>query len=248
MLRNLPRDVAVGLKDQLREVRHMIRSGRHDRSDPGAASLPRAPTPEIERLMSRAASVIDDTLTMAETVSQSVLPLRHRRGAQLHGYDLYFSTDEGERAFRHDLYAVFKALNSAGNPNPRPIAEARLAIAHKEVGQAAAASIASLSTDTPDTRLAAIANIAAVSAVQLVKSGAVNLSDHDGRDLRQLATVALAIGLATFNHREVSDRELLESSALAAKSRQDRITAAWAAPDQAGELAAVFRPLLAVLP
>lgn len=248
MLRSLSRDVAVGLKDQLREVRHLIRSGRHDRDDPAAAALPRAPTPEIDRLMSRAASVIDDTLTIAETVSQTVLPIAKPRGAKLHGYDAYFSTAEGERAFRHDLYAVFKALDSAGNPNPRPIPETRLAAAHHAIRQVAADAIAGLATDSAELRLAAISQVAAVTVEQLVKAGAVAAPADRAPDLRPLATVALAIGLATLNHRDVSDRELLESSALAADMRHDRIATAWAAPDRGGELAKVFQTLLAVLP
>ena len=242
MLRSLSREVAVGLRDQMREVRHLVRANRHD-SGRFAGGRAGPPAPEIERLMSHAASFIDDTLTMAHTV----LPIGRTDQATLHGYDAYFSGADGARAFRHDVYSAFKALMREREANPRPVHEMRLARAHDMIRKAHPAMISALAEAQGHARLRAVADMAAATAVALIGAHAFDAAGEDA-DMRPIVAVVLAIGLATLNHRGVSDRELLESSAIAADSRHDRIARAMQGDDPVRDLAAIFEPLLAVLP
>ena len=242
MLRSLSREVAVGLRDQMREVRHLVRANRHD-SSRFARGRAGPPAPEIERLMSHAASFIDDTLTMAHTV----LPIGRTDQAKLHGYDAYFAGEEGARAFRHDVYSAFKALMREREPNPRPVHEMRLARAHDAIRKAHPGMISALAAAQGPARLRSVADMAAATAAALIGAHAFDGASEDA-DLRPIVAVVLAIGLATLNHRGVSDRELLDSSAIAADSRHDRIVRAMRGDDPVSDLAAIFEPLLAVLP
>lgn len=246
MLRSLSREVAVGLRDQMREVRHLVRANRHD-SGRFAGGRAGPPAPEIERLMSHAASFIDDTLTMAHTV----LPIGRTERATLHGYDAYFSGADGARAFRHDVYSAFKALMRERDTNPRPVHEMRLARAYDAIRKTHPTMISALAAAQGQERLRAIADMAAATLLALIEAEAFEPAPDTSRndiDLRPIVAVVLAIGLATLQHRGVSDRELLESSAVAADSRHERISRAMRGQDPLRDLAAIFEPLLAVLP
>ncbi|WP_378941792.1 hypothetical protein [Mesorhizobium sp. ANAO-SY3R2] len=262
MLRSLSEEVVVNLKDRLRDVRHFVRASRHD--NPGgprrpAGTEPFAPPPEIERLLGRAASVVDDTLTVAETLSRSLLPIvRPDDGARLHGFDTYFATGstaavEGERLFRRDVYAALKAGMGKRTDNQPPLHEASLAQAHQAIRRKHGTVLGAMREAGPDTRLDAVAEVAAATLVELLasqqfQSGPAEDASDDYPGLQALAPVALAAGIATLSASGLSDADLIESASMAVEARRDRIVRVLHGAEPVKELAAVFRTLLAHLP
>lgn len=261
MLRSFSEEVVVNVKDRLRDVRHFVRASRHDnpggpRRPPGTD--PFAPPAEIERLIGRAASVVDDTLTMAETVSLSLLPIvRPDDGARLHGFDVYFATGsgtEGERLFRRDLYAALKSwLRQKGGPMPL-LHEARFSQAHLAVRRKHPELLAAMRAAGPEDRLDAVAAVAAATLVELRASQPLQADIRAAEaaevepTLQLLAPAALAAGIATLSPSELSDAELLEAAGMVVEARGDRISRALESADPVAELAAIFRALLAHLP
>lgn len=256
MLRSLSEEVVVSLKDRLRHVRTMVRQSRHDH--PGG---PRKPTiadplalpPEVERLLGRAASMVDDTLTAAETVSRSLLPIvRGDDGLRLHGLDRYFPADphhaqEGERLFRRDLYAAFRA---AGQTDGRPVHEADFAQAHQAIRRTQSGLLAAMHAATePAERLDAVAAVAAALVMGLLASRP-SMSEHNAThpDLAALTPIVLASAIVTLSPAENGAADLIEAAALASEARAERIAKAVAGTDPARDLAVVFAMLLAHLP
>ncbi|MEJ6785282.1 hypothetical protein [Aminobacter sp. Piv2-1] len=258
MLRSFSEEVVVNIKDRLRDVRHFVRASRHDnpggpRRPPGTE--PFAPPVEIERLIGRAASVVDDTLTMAETVSLSLLPIvRPDDGARLHGFDVYFATvggAEGERLFRRDLYAALKSwLRQKGGMTPL-LHEASFSQAHLAVRRKHPELLAAMRAAGPEDRRDAVAAVAAATLVELRASqplqGDMRVAEVEPT-LQLLAPVALAAGIATLSLSGLSDAELLEAASMVVEARGDRISRALESADPAAELAAIFSALLAHLP
>ncbi|MBD0415711.1 hypothetical protein [Oryzicola mucosus] len=258
MLRSFSEEVVVNLKDRLRDVRHFVRSSRHDH--PGgprrpAAADPFAPPVEIERLLSRAASVVDDTLTVAETVSRSLLPVvRGDDGRHLHGFDSYFPTGggiDGERLFRRDLYAALKAWQRHGGDDREPVHEANFAQVHLTIRRHHAALLTAMRAAEGEDRIDAVASIAAAVLVALLASRPF-MADSEGDglhpDLRSLAPVVLAAGIVTLSPSDMGEAELVETAAMAVDARLDRIATALAGPRPIEDVATVFSVLLAHLP
>lgn len=257
MLRSLSEDVVVNIKDRLRDVRHLVRASRHD--NPGGPRRPQvaepfAPPAEIERLLGRAASVVDDTLTVAETVSRSLLPIiRASNGARLHGFDTYFATGrtaavEGERLFRRDLYAALKASPRLSADDRTPLHEAGFSQAHLAIRRNHGELLAAMRTAGPNSRLDAVAAVAAATLVELLASQQPSGDGVTGPDLVPLAPVALAAGIATLSPSGMSDVDLLEAAGLAIEARRDRIMRALDGATPVEDLGAIFRVLLAHLP
>lgn len=259
MLRSLSEDVVVNIKDRLRDMRHLVRSSRHD--NPGGPRRPQmaepfAPPAEIERLLGRAASVVDDTLTVAETVSRTLLPMvRAGDSARLHGFDTYFATGrsaavEGERLFRRDLYAAFKAMPRKATGDGLPLHEAGFSQAHLAVRKKHGELLAAMHAANPGSRLDAVAAVAAATLVELLASQP--LSGDEATDaastLVPLAPMVLAAAILTLSPSGMSDADLLETTGLAVDARRERILRALNSADPVKELGAIFRVLLAHLP
>ena len=256
MLRSLSEEVVVSLKDRLRDVRAMVRQSRHD--NPGG---PRKPTiadplalpPEVERLLGRAVSMVDDTLTAAETVSRSLLPIvRGDDGLRLHGLDRYFPANphqahEGERLFRRDLYAAFRA---AGQADTRPVHEGDFAQAHVAMRRAHGSLLTSMHLATePGEKLDAVAAVAAALVMELLASRPF-MAEHNAThpDLAALTPIVLASGIVTLSPAENGASDLIEAAALASEARAERIARAVSSADPARDLPTVFATLLAHLP
>lgn len=260
MLRSLSEEVVVNIKDRLRDVRHFVRASRHDnpggpRRPPGTE--PFSPPAEIERLLGRAASVVDDTLTMAESVSLSLLPIvRPDDGARLHGFETYFATGssaavEGERQFRRDLYAALKAWSRQGTEAAPLLHEAGFSQAHLNIRRRHGELLATMRAASPENRLDAVAAVAAAMLVELLLSQPLPV-DAEAKEayptLQPLAPVALAAGIATLSPSGMSDADLLEAAGLVVEARRDRIVRALDGDDPVSDLTAIFRVLLAHLP
>lgn len=260
MLRSLSEDVVVNIKDRLRDVRHFIRSSRHDNPG-GLRRLQPAdfPPAEIERLLGRAASVVDDTLTVAETVSLSLLPIvRPDDGARLHGFETYFALDrtaavEGERLFRRDVYAALKAWLRLRTDNPPLIHEASFSQAYQAIRRKHGELLAAMRNAGRADRLDAVAAVTAATLVELLASQPLQLAGIDETvgahpNLQPLAPVALAAGIATLSPSGMNDADLIESAGMAAEARRDRIARALDGADPVRDLTAIFAVLLAHLP
>jgi len=254
MLRSLSEDVVVNIKDRLRDMRHLVRSSRHD--NPGGPRRPQmaepfAPPPEIERLLGRAASVVDDTLTVAETVSRTLLPMvRTSDSARLHGLDSYFASGrsasaEGERLFRRDLYAAFKVLPR--NDADTPLHEAGFSQAHLAIRKKHGALLTAMYMADADGRLETVAAVAAATLVELLASQPLS-GDEVAPALIPLAPMVLAAAILTLSPSGMSDADLLEAAGMAVDARLERILRALDGADPVNELGAIFRVLLAHLP
>lgn len=260
MLRSLSEEVVVNIKDRLRDIRHVVRASRHDnpggpRRPPGTE--PFSPPAEIERLLGRAASVVDDTLTMAETVSLSLLPIvRPDDGARLHGFDIYFATGssaavEGERLFRRDLYAALKAWSRQRSEAAPLLHEAGFSQAHLDIRRRYGELLAGMRAATPDGKLEAVAAVAAAVLVELLLSQSLSAGAETNEaypTLLPLAPVALAAGIATLSPSGLSDADLLEAAGLVVEARRERIVRALDGDDPVSDLTDIFRVLLAHLP
>jgi len=236
LLREITKDVAIGLRDQLREVRHAIRDKRHDRQ----TSRQNGSAPDIREILGRAASVIDETLTAAESVSRQVLPLPADDGA-IRGYRAYFGHEDGERRFRHDFYAAFKVVQRSNSTNPRPFPEARLARVHQAVMNRHGEIVSHLASAAEVELNRGVAAMAAAMLIEL-------LDGERPESFDVAATVCLAAAIATLHPAEVSDRDLIDAAAAAIGARRDRLERAWRSRAPVAELTDVFATLLPLLP
>lgn len=268
MLRQISEDVRVNLKDRLRDVRHIIRQSRHDNPRELDAARTEKPSPVrgIEELLGHAASVVDDAMSIAE----SLVP--HERPAGMDGvtaksFAVYFGqggnrfSPGGERAFRRDMYYLAKAMAAEKKVDAPHIYEASFAAVHAVMRKRHAELLAEIETEAgTEDRIAAVATLCAALLNEFLHHHPIRFSETGpfaspgsrgiDRDLeiRCLAPIALACGLATVSVDDFPAAELLEIAVLAADVRHDRIVQACNKADARGELTNVFATLLAHLP
>jgi hypothetical protein len=265
MLRQISEDVRVNLKDRLRDVRHAIRQSRHDHARNAAAeaerhSSPSSPAKGLEDLLGHAASVVDDAMSLAESLVPHERPAS-ADAATVRSFDHYFRTSgsgpslDGERAFRRDMYYLAKAIAARKTAGAPRIYEASLAAAHASMRKRHADLIAELDIAAePDERIAIAAALCAALLIELVEHRPIRFDEgvQGGRNLdleiRFLAPLALACGLATIGADDLPAADMLEITMLAADVRHDRIVQAYGKADRFGELTTVFAVLLAHLP
>ncbi|WP_394890699.1 hypothetical protein ACG873_04865 [Mesorhizobium sp. AaZ16] len=263
MLRQISEDVRVNLKDRLRDVRHVIRQSRHDHAR-NAAVERRAPSSSpakgFEELLGHAASVVDDAMSLAEALVPHERPA-NTDAATVRSFEHYFRSNgrgpslDGERAFRRDMYYLAKAIAARKTTGAPRIYEASLAAAHAAMRRLHGDLIAELDIAAePDERVAVAAALSAALLIELVEQRPIRFSKsaQGGRNLdleiRFLAPLALACGLATIGADDLPAADMLEITTLAADVRHDRIVQAYGKADRLGELTAVFAVLLAHLP
>jgi hypothetical protein len=266
MLRQISEDVRVNLKDRLRDVRHVIRQSRHDHARNAAVeaegrSSPSSPAKGLEDLLGHAASVVDDAMSLAEALVPHERPAS-ADAATVKGFDRYFRSNgrspslDGERAFRRDMYYLAKAIATRKTAGAPRIYEASLAAAHASMRKRHADLIAELDVAAePDERIAVAAVLCAALLIELVEHRPIRFNEGaqgGGRNLdleiRFLAPLALACGLATIGADDLAAADMLEITMLAADVRHDRIVQAYGKADRLGELTTVFAVLLAHLP
>ena len=267
MLRQISEDVRVNLKDRLREVRDAIRQSRHDGAGEAlreaTSHLPPFPGKGIEGLLSHAASAVDDALSLAE----SLVP--HERPAKVDGTTVkslrsYFPTGDkdqqlgGERLFRRDMYYLAKAVLAELKVADARIHEASFAAVHASMRKRHADLLAALTTAEPSGQLSPVAAACSALLMEFLGQRPIRFSEAaadtpvaepgSAMDIRCLAPLALACGLATIATDGSSEPDMLEIAVLAANVRHDRILTACAKADPMSELTAVFATLLAHLP
>ncbi len=268
MLRQISEDVRVNLKDRLREMRDAIRQNRHDSAgDAGALRevanhLPPFPGKGIEDLLSHAASAVDDALTIAESLIPHTRPLRVD-GTTVKSLDVYFAADDrgeppaGERLFRRDMYYLAKAVLDALGIEGARVHEASFAAAHASMRSRHGDLLTAMTQGVADQRLSAVAAACSALLVEMVGQRPVRLAGAEPdvsapaaghADLRCLAPLVLACGLATLDTSGAREPDMLDIAVLVADVRHERIAGAFGRPDTVDELTAVFAPLLAHLP
>ncbi|EJN04296.1 hypothetical protein [Phyllobacterium sp. YR531] len=246
MPRDISNDIVVGLKDRLRDVRHLIRASRQD-----AALTPRE-LPEF--MLDKVARVMDKAFTTVEALSISVIsqnPAAHSSAPEARSLAVYFSEDHeaGATLFCRDIYYLTKyLLKTLHEPNAL-IHEASFASVHsimirrhaillaaarngdqKNIGKACAALTMELQTHYCSTSL----------------FGA-QTSDQ-GKTLLCFAALALAIGLATYSEHPPSGEKLVETTLLALQARPDKFEQAITRGDNLHALSDLFAFLIPHLP
>ncbi len=271
MLRHISEDVRVNIKDRLRDVRHVIRQGRHDSADKGnvwrevTRYLPPLPVKGAEGILSHAVSAVDDALSIVESV------VRPARGAGAGsampaGLRAYFPvgaiqrpTAEAERRFRRDMYHLAKAVLAGLPVEAERIHEASFAAVHDAMVERHATTLSPLHEKVDQAgEVEPVAAVCAALLVELLNHRPIRFAETARRasrldvpgdlDIRCLAPMALMCGLATLANDEAPDPDLVEIAILATDARHERFVLALCASDPVPELSKIYASLLTHLP
>lgn len=253
MIRDISNEIVVGLKDRLRDVRHMIRASRSDKIKTVAPEGP-------EILLGHAARVVDKALTVAETISISLVsqdPKAHSTTIEARSFNSYFPADtaKGEALFRRDVYYLTKRIFTVLGAENTIVHEATFASAHaimirRHTDQLKAVARTNGLNDI--ARACATLTFALQSSFQ-----AQPLPPHvPGESAPEIATqylcfsaIALAIGLASHSDmEEPGDEKLVESALLALKARQTALIEATQGKGRTDGLSGLFAFLIPLLP
>jgi len=261
MLRILSEEIAVNLKDRLREVRYMIRRNRYESLLTEQSSTRPGEIVSPELLLGHAASVMDKALTTAETISISLIssdPNVHNSAPHVKSLSVYFGVAaEGARAFRKDMYYLTKEVLRRHQLQNVLILEATYVTVHNRMMQKHGALLKNVfSSEAGDAKVAATAKAIAAMFLELLDERPVRISSTDGLfDTRALhrfeatcfAAVGVACGLATVKGADLAGADPLESAILALEVRYDRLMQATEDRDQP-QLEILFQTLIAHLP
>ncbi|MBN9044320.1 MAG: hypothetical protein J0H18_01485 [Rhizobiales bacterium] len=256
MLRTLSDEIALNLKDRLRDVRYAIRRARSTAH--GAEN--RLPAPEL--LLGQAAGMVDTALTAAEAISISLIssePAQHRGAARMRGLNLYFGASaEGTRAFRRDMYYFLKdMLRRAGLENVL-IHETAFALVHGRMMRRHEATLAAIAeAGTEQAKIAAAAEAAAALFMETMAEQPARFPPSDAigdrdrlrkAEIAAIAAASLLSALATVKPAEMAEADdPLEGVLLAIEARRERLAEAAGAGD-AKKLETLFAMLIAHLP
>lgn len=270
MIRDISDDIAVNLKDRLREFRYVIRRNRHDSmlDDRPAAlqgrSFPNSGFDAPELLLGRAASLVDTALTAAESISLSIIsgnPAVHQGTPEIQSLSVYFADGyEGQRAFHRDMYYLTKEILRRNRADNMLIHEAAFAAIHASMKRDNGKIIAeALRPSTEETRIRTTALACAALMTEMVKQHPIRFFDTratvessaiDERrkiEIIGFAAICLACGLATAKAADMEGESNLESALLAVEARAERIMKAFDAKTS-GELGDLFETLITHLP
>jgi len=240
-LRELPNEAAANVKDRLRDLRDFIRARRHDRLE--AHGL-RGPAGQLEEFLGHAASVVDDTLTLAESVSTTLLPLRESENTPPRALTVYFPGEtmswSGERAFRRDMYALAKRAGSAFRLEGQPIRESAFSAAHSSMRRSHTPLLEGLFQPSQE-RLRVVAKAAAALLLELQQAVGTEIPARSF--VRGYVPGLLGSALVTLDPEIAGEPEFFQLVLLATEAREDRITSSLAERSSAA-LADVFAGLL----
>ncbi|WP_273793688.1 hypothetical protein [Brucella anthropi] len=261
MLRFLSEEVAVNLKDRLREVRYVIRRNRHDslQDEHSFARPGEIMSPEL--LLGHAASIVDKALTTAETISISLIssnPNMHHSAPHLKSLLVYFGAGaEGIRAFRKDMYYLTKEVLRRHQLQNVLIHEAAFVTVHARMLRKHGLLLKNVfAAEAGDTKIAATSKAVTAIFLELLDERPVRYTSMDGHcdpqalrgfETTCFAAAAIACGLATAKAADLEGVDPLESASLALDARHDRLMQAAEDRDQA-QLERLFHTLVAHLP
>ncbi|QPC85964.1 hypothetical protein GA830_03860 [Mesorhizobium sp. NBSH29] len=257
MLRELREEIRVNLKDRLRDIRHVVRAQRHDRSMAEKSGHAQFPLREIEDLFGHAASAVDDVISMAGTL----VPADRAGSANgARGFGVYFPrasgepVRQGERHFRRDMYAMAKALlSAAGVVDPR-ISEAAFAAVHAAIANRNGRLVGALRQAQGDSaRLETVAALSAAMVIEAMSHRPVQIPMSEPApeapiafdrsvEIACLSTLALACGTASLSSDAANDNVTMAS--LVVDARLERIQTALGSDDRQAQLSSIFASLL----
>jgi hypothetical protein len=251
MLRDISSELVVGLKDRLRDVRHLIRVSREEARS-ASQDLP-------DVVLNTVARVMDKAFTTAESVSISLIssdPAAHSSIIEARSIDIYFPQDAGagEALFRRDVYYLAKRLFADLGARNALLHEATFSSVH---GVMLRRHSAMLWAAKRNGDLGDIAKACAVLALELqaaYQSASLPLPGHHehqpAKDMQYLcfSAIALAIGLATYAEHELGEEKLVESAILALQARRSKLDDATGAADRVKALSDLFAFLIPHLP
>jgi hypothetical protein len=251
MIRDISNEIVVSLKDRLRDVRHLIRASRQ-----GANPVPQN-LPDI--LFGTAARAVDKALTAAETISISLVsqdPAAHSTTIEARSLDVYFQgeTGKGEALFRRDAYYLTKRMLSVLGSSNALIHEATFSAVHTTMVRRHGARMLTAKREGGLTDIAAICANLAVELQSHYHSEPLTLpAYHEAQPDTEteylcFASIALAIGLATYADHEPGEERLVESALLALQARQDKFEQAIHGADRTDALSDLFTFLIPHLP
>ncbi|EKF40476.1 hypothetical protein NA8A_20167 [Nitratireductor indicus C115] len=246
MLRDASEDMAVRLKDTLRGMRDFLRAHRHDIQVPPGRALS-----EAETLLGRAVSMVDDTLTMAESVSRGVLPARGD-GRVLLPLTNYFAHDPvaGEHVFRRHMYKAAKAAAAGIDAEDIPaIRESFFTRAHETLRRKQGHILAGPAGSASGARLASLVAtlLQDICRQALAEEGTPPTADSAAICMRCFAPALIAAALLGPDEG-LSEEELLETAALAVSARAERMAQSLRADRSVADLAAIVESMLTHLP
>ncbi|PQZ50110.1 hypothetical protein CQ052_12545 [Ochrobactrum sp. MYb15] len=261
MLRILSEEIAVNLKDRLREVRCMIRRNRHESLQGEQASSRPGEIVSPELLLGHAASMMDKALTTAETISISLIssnPNVHNSAPHVRSLSVYFGAGaEGARAFRKDMYYLTKEVLRRHQLQNVLIQEAVFVTVHARVMRKHGALLKGVfAAEAGDKKVAETAKAITAMFLELLAEKPVRFISLDGhcdpQALRKFETmcfaaVGLACGLATAKAGDLEGVDPLESAILALDARHERLMQAAEDRDQS-QLENLFQTFIAHLP
>lgn len=253
MLRDVSDDMALHLKDRLRDVRDFLRMYRHDHQ---RETRSRQAVSDIEKLLGRAVSVVDDTLTLAESTSRTMLLGSEGNELVLRPLTDYFVPDpmEGERAFRRQMYQFAKAFaGKLDNTEIPVIRETLFTGAHESVRQRQGHALLALrNTKAPETVLTPLANVMAHLLQEICSRSMNEAVAHatpasEESCIRVFTPGVLASGLAILDDG-LTVHNLLDIATLAVSARRERMARSLRADQPIADLTRIFENLLRHLP
>jgi hypothetical protein len=257
-LRELPNEAAVNVKDRLRDIREFLRAHRHDRLRGGRApaGMP-GPAGQIGELLGHAASVVDDTLTLAESLSTTLLPLPDGEPACCRPLAVYFPAGagaswRGERTFRHDMYAAAKQASTAFGLETAGLRESAFSSAHSAMRRRHGALLAGLQAAPAAERRQRVAGVLAALTIEL-RSAVLGENSLRGekqaeaeRFVRRYVPGLLASGMASLSADAPQSPDCSQLALLGTEAREERIAAVLSQASP-GDLASLYERLLAHL-
>ncbi|WP_048644756.1 hypothetical protein [Nitratireductor soli] len=251
MLRDASEEAAVHLKDRLRDMRDFLRALRHDQNAP---ARPQGRLSQVEGIIGRAVSVVDDTLTLAESVSHTVLP--GRQGSStfvLRPLIAYFVPDPagGERAFRRHMYRAAKSLAATLEDGDAPVLrETFFTGAHTEIRRRHGHLLLALRDAPRPVARPITASLLAALLQEICRQALSEEGFEHGRQepcIRCFAPGLLASALLMLDDG-VDAADLLEIAALGIAARSERMARGLQADRPIADLTAIFESLLTHLP
>ena len=250
MLRDASEEAAVHLKDRLRDLRDFLRAHRRDQRSP---VRPQGRLPQMEGVIGRAVSVVDDTLTLAESVSHTILPGRQDSTLVLRPLIAYFVPDpaEGERAFRRHMYRTAKSLAATLEDAAAPvIRETFFTSAHTAIRRRHGHLLLALRDAPQPVARPIMASLLAALLQEISRQALSEEGLQHGRQepcIRSFAPGLLASALLMLDDA-LDTPDLLDIATLGITARSERMARSLQADRPITDLTAIFESLLTHLP